>query len=170
MTVKEFLILIDVASDPDNVLRQIAKLPKPVSFGKHIIPDTLNDITMGQLIELQSITSIVDLILSPEHDINCYSVEDLLGFSMWVKGEVERINKLFASTNVKPTKEEQKAGIEDLSFGIFGLIDYYAIRMGISDHEQVEKIPWVRVYKCLDMDARKAQYERRLREIYQKKE
>ncbi len=41
---------------------------------------------------------------------------------------------------------------------------------GITDHEQVESVPWVRVYKCLDMDAEKIRYERRLREIYQNKQ
>jgi len=45
--------------------------------------------------------------------------------------------------------------VDKLSFGLFGLVDYYATRMGITDHEQVESVPWVRVYKCLDMDAEK---------------
>lgn len=33
----------------------------------------------------------------------------------------------------------------------------------------VEYVPWVRVYKCLDMDARKMRYERRLRKILEGK-
>ena len=94
-------------------------------------------------------------------------VEAVLGFSSWVTKEVERITKLFETTSVAPTPEEKRAGVDQLSFGLFGLVDYYATRMGITDHEQVESVPWIRVYKCLDMDAEKIRYERRLRKIYQ---
>ena len=97
-------------------------------------------------------------------------VADILGFSTWVTREVERITKLFETTSVVPTPEERRAGVDKLSFGLFGLVDYYATRMGITAHEQVESVPWVRVYKCLDMDAEKIRYERRLREIYQNKQ
>ena len=82
---------------------------------------------------------------------------------------MQRINKLFASTSVPPTAEEQQAGADSLNFGPFGLLDYYALRMGITDHEAVEYVPWVRVYKCLDMDAMKMRYERRLRKILESK-
>ncbi len=44
--------------------------------------------------------------------------------------EVERITKLFETTSVVPTPEERRAGVDKLSFGLFGLVDYYATRMG----------------------------------------
>ena len=40
--------------------------------------------------------------------------------------------------------------------------------MGITDHEEVERVPWIRVYKCLDMDAERTRFERRLRNILNK--
>ena len=55
-----------------------------------------------------------------------------------------------------------------MNFGLFGLLDYYAQRMGITDHEEVERVPWIRVYKCLDMDAERTRFERRLRNILNK--
>ena len=85
---------------------------------------------------------------------------------MWVITEVDRINKLFSSTSVKPTKEEKQAGVEKLSFGMFGMIDHYALRMGIANHEDVEKVPWIRIYKCLDIDSEKAKFQRRLQDVY----
>lgn len=94
---------------------------------------------------------------------------EILGFVYWVAKEVKRINKLFASTNVPPTPEERQAGVDRLNFGFFGLVDYYAQRMGISNHEEVECVPWIRVYKCLDMDAKRVMFERRLRNVLNKK-
>lgn len=178
MTVKEFLILVDVASNSTELLEQIKVLPKP-SFVEGIpVPDSLNDLTIGQLMELQSITETSDYLFVPcrvllgfSHDkVKGCKAEEVLALSTWVANEVERIAKLFESTSIQPTQEEKRAGVDKLSFGLFGLIDYYAIRMGITDHEFVESVPWIRVYKCLDMDAEKMRYERRLRVIYQKQQ
>lgn len=178
MTVKEFLILSNVASNAAELLDQIGKLPKPDFVAGVRVPETLNDLTIGQLMELQSIRNGIDCIMVPCRVVLGLSIDkiekcgvaDILGFSTWVTREVERITKLFETTSVVPTPEERRAGVDKLSFGLFGLVDYYATRMGITDHEQVECVPWVRVYKCLDMDAEKIRYERRLREIYQNKQ
>jgi hypothetical protein len=176
MTVNEFLILSKVAP-VEEVKEQIERLRKPYSVCKVKTPDTLNDITMGQLIALQSISDTVSLIYVPcevllglgKENIHNADAEKVIGFSMWVVKEVERINSVFATTNTKPTPEEIKAGSESLNFGLFGLIDYYATRMGITNHEQVERVPWVRVYKCLDMDAKRMNYQRRLQKIIAEK-
>lgn len=173
MTVKEFLILSDVSSNSEDVTRQIESLPKPNTVGGVPTPDTLNDITFGQLIKLQSIATALDVILLPccellglaENDIMMCDAEQVIGFSMWTAKEIQGINKLFASTSIEPTPEEIRAGIEQLQFGIFGLIDHYATRMGITDHDEVEHIPWIRVYKCLDIDAKRGAFQRRLQKI-----
>lgn len=175
MTVKEFLILGAIASNRRELMEQIHKLPKPAAIAGVKTSDSLNDLTMGKLMELQSVSNDADCLMVPCRVLlgltsdkveQCEAV-DVLGFSQWVAGEVKRIAKLFESTSVTPTPEEIRAGVDKLSFGLFGLVDYYATRMGITDHEQVEHVPWVRVYKCLDMDAKKIRYERRLRKIYQ---
>ena len=95
------------------------------------------------------------------------SATEVVRFAAWAAREMERINKLFASTNRKPTDKERKAGIESLKFGIFGTVDYYAQRMGIKDHEEVMSVPWMRIYKCLQIDSEKAKYELRLRKVYE---
>lgn len=173
MTVKEFLILSDVSSTQEDITSQMENLPRPVKVGNVPTPDTLNDLTFGQLIKLQSIATTMDVILLPcrellglmEEKIIMCDAEQVLGFSMWTAREVERINKLFASTCIQPTQEEIRAGIEQLQFGIFGLLDHYATRMGITNHEDVENVPWVRVYKCLDIDAKRGLFQRRLQKI-----
>ncbi|WP_289622146.1 hypothetical protein [Bacteroides congonensis] len=173
MTVKEFLILSDVSSSHEDITSQMENLPRPVKVGDMPTPDTLNDLTFGQLIKLQSIATTMDVILSPcrellglvDEEIMICDAEQVLGFSMWTAKEVERINNLFASTSVSPTSEELRAGINQMQFGMFGLIDYFATRMGITNHEQVESVPWVRIYKCLDIDAKRYVFQRRLRKI-----
>lgn len=177
MTVKEFLILGSVASNTNEVVEKIKSLPRPSFIGKHKVPDDLNGITIGQLLELQGMRDEKDCLFIPgkvlfgmdEHDVLSSSAEDVLSLSVWIAKEVDRIAKLFASTSVTPTSEEKQAGVENLKFGMFGILDYYALRMGITDHEEVERVPWVRVYKCMEMDAAKIQYERRLRTIYQER-
>lgn len=173
MTVKEFLILSDVSSNQGEITSQMEKLPRPVKVGDVVTPDTLNDLTFGQLIKLQSISTTMDVILLPcrellgltDEEIMMCDAEQVMGFSMWAAKQVEGINNLFASTSVPPTQEEARAGIEQMQFGMFGLIDYFATRMGITDHEQVESVPWVRIYKCLDIDAKRYVFQRRLRKI-----
>ena len=90
---------------------------------------------------------------------------DVVRFVGWVTGEVGKINRLFESTSVKPTELERRAGIEKLQFGLFGMLDYYALRMGFQDHDDVLKVKWLRIYKCIDIDNQKNQYQRRLQEV-----
>lgn len=176
MTVKEFFILSDVA-DTLSIRDQIERLPKPSTVGKVHTPVTLNDLSIGELIKLQSISDARGFVFAPcqillnipEDEVYKEEASQVLGFSVWVAKEVERINKLFASTNVPLTSEEKQAGAERLNFGAFGLLDYFALRMGIEDHEDVERIPWVRIYKCLDIDSKRTIYQRKLREILSKK-
>jgi hypothetical protein len=58
-----------------------------------------------------------------------------------------------------------RAGIDRLNFGVFGLIDWYARRMGITDHDEVLKVPVLRVYQCLKMDKEQQEYENRLAKV-----
>lgn len=128
MTVKEFLILSEVASNVTDLLEQIKKLPKPDFISGVRLPDNLNDTTIGQLMGLQSISSDVDCIMIPCHvllgfsveQIEVCEVEDVLGFSSWVTKEVERITKLFETTSVAPTPEEKRAGVDQLSLACLG--------------------------------------------------
>lgn len=173
MIVKEFMTLGTLVPD---MAERMETLDKPYSVCKVKTPATLNDLNMGELMQLQSITTDSDFIFVPgtvilhldERKLIMADVGEVLGFSYWVAREVQRINKLFASTSVPPTPEEKQAGADSLNFGLFGLLDYYAQRMGIADHAEVEHVPWVRVYKCLDMDAQRIRFERRLRTILNK--
>lgn len=177
MTIFEFELLLRYAEYPDKVLEDIKKIPKPNVLLGLDVPNDLNNITFGQLCELQKMSNDDDILFSPAkilldlgvNTIKKANVEEVIGFGLWVIAEVGRINELFSSIPHEYSSEEMRAGINDLNFGEFGIVDYYALRMGITDHEQVMNVPWVRIYMCMNMDAKKAVYAKRLREIYNKK-
>ena len=95
--------------------------------------------------------------------------EDVIGFSNFVANELRKIADLFASCRTDLSPEQEQAGFGNLNFGMFGVLDWYCKRMGITDHAEVEKVPWVRVYKCMDMDAQTRRCEQRLSEIQSNK-
>lgn len=177
MTLKEFTVLSQHAVNRHELMMKLERLVKPTYLSGKRVPDSLNDITIGQLIMLQYISTDADFMLKPASIIMGIQddmllkeqAEKVIGFSYWVAKELERINKLFKNTSIPPIQEEKQAGVEKLNFGSFGIIDWFAQRMGITDHSEVENVPWVRIYKCLDMDAKRFVYERRLREIYNKR-
>lgn len=177
MTFREYLILADVGAIEDGTSDFVRQLPKPSDLCGIDIPQSLDEITFGQLIQLQGITKEIDLFFEPckilldvsNEQIVSENAITVISFAVWVSCEMERINNLLASTQIKPTPEEYQAGIDKLNFGPFGLVDYFALRMGFTDHEEVMNIPWIRIYQCMKIDAEKMLYERRLRKVYENK-
>lgn len=172
MRTKELLILSAVTKD--DMQAKLSRLQRPSFVYGRRVPDDLYKLNMGELLALQAIKTEMDAILVPcrvilgleEREVMRAEADEVFGFVKWVAEEVAKINKLFERTRVPPTREEKQAGVEQLNFGAFGILDWYARRMGITDHEAVEYVPWMRVYKCLDMDAQQSMYERRLRDVY----
>lgn len=172
MKTKDFLILATVTKE--DMQAKLDRLPCPLRVCGVDVPKDLNHLTIGEIIRLQGIRDEMEAITVPfevvlgvdEKKVMEYEAADVFGFIMWVSREMERINRLFESTHVPPTREEKEAGVEQLNFGGFGVLDWYARRMGITDHEIAGYTPWPRVYKCLDMDSKRNAYERRLREVY----
>lgn len=174
MKLKEWLVLAKHGRFMEEV--DVKKLPRPKEVGGFIVPDDLNGLTLGQLLQLQDMRNESDAFFIPckvmfgmsdEEILGCRAVE-VVCLASWVSREVERIGQLFKSCHNEPKAEEVRAGIHLINFGVFGLIDWFAKRMGITNHEEVENVPWVRVYKCMQMDAEMEAFNRRLNEIYKK--
>ncbi len=152
---------------------KIGKFSRPEFVGKQPTPKNLNDLTLGDLITLSGVgDSAASIYVITETIMHLGAAEtdaaravDVVRFVGWVYGEVEKINALFESTNIPPTEKERRAGIDRLKFGLFGMVDWYAQRMGIPDHEEVMKVPWMRVYKCIQMDNERRLYERRYEDM-----
>ena len=173
----EYLILASIGEIETSAGELIQQLQKPMELCGKQVPNSLDDMSFGNLVSLQTIEQETDVFFEPCRIL--LGVSDtlvvseraisVLAFSVWVSREMHRINRLFESTHVEPTAEEVQAGIDKLSFGPFGLVDYFALRMGIADHEEVMNTPWVRVFQCMRIDSEKVKFERRLRKVYENK-
>ncbi len=137
------------------------------------VPQSLNSLTIGQLIRLGRISGttesgyeVCDIVLGMSHrDTENARATDVVRLCGWVISEAEKIGKLFDSSNPKPSDEERKAGIDTLKFGLFGMLDWYAKRMHIQDQEQVANVSWMKIYKCIDMDNKQNMFNRRYQEV-----
>jgi hypothetical protein len=148
------------------------KMERPAYVGDKKCPENLNELTIGQLIELGQVDGadtdyrIAEIVLGydkPTTD-KCRAVE-VVPFLSWVGSEVKKINRLFETISHKPTAKERQAGVDKLQFGLFGMLDWFAKRMGITNHDDVLGVPWLRIYKCMDMDNQTQQYQQRLNDI-----
>lgn len=151
-------------------------LGRPATLCGVPVPQDLGTATYGMIADLgnldegdevQGILDICRIVLGVDSEsVYRESADAVLGFVNFVTGEMDKINKLFESVSIKPTPEEERAGVHDLSFGTFGVMDWYARRMGITNQNDVRAISWMRIYRCLQMDNETALYERRLNKIY----
>lgn len=172
MNYHDFKIASAYHYDKEALIAEMQQCIRPTYLGGVEVPHDLNHITMGTLIKLQNIDKAQAYDLAPvivmdidPKELEKEPCEDVIGFSNWVALELRRIADLFASCRTDLSPEQEQAGFGNLNFGMFGVLDWYCKRMGITDHAEVEKVPWVRVYKCMDMDAQTRRCEQRLSEI-----
>lgn len=179
-TYGEFLVLLPLChkEHQEELLETLKQANRPAFVCGKEVPANLNTITYGQLDDFSRISQtegdpavkVFSILLGLEapqvYDLNVFDVFGTLNF---VRSELERINALFASIKVTHSSEEIAAGVEDLNFGTFGVIDWYAKRMGITNQDEVFDVAWIRIYTCMKNDNEKAEYEQRLNKQYMEK-
>lgn len=173
---KDFLTLFPFCAKEvqDEQLSRLRNQKKPFSLCGKEVPLNLNTISYGTLDDLRTVASAEDPVggcarallgvneaLLMDEDVN-----DVFGFVTFVTKELERINKLFSGIKSTYSKEEEAAGIRDLDFGSFGVLDWYARRMGIPNQNDVRDVAWVRIYQCMKNDNMQSEFERRLHKQY----
>lgn len=165
-----------------DVLERLGKTDKPKYLCGRDVPEDLSAITFGQYSDLcdamtgednatiKPIYEFAEIILGiSAKDLNLAPAVDVFGFGNWVCKEVEKITNMFNSIRSKHTSEEELAGINKLQFGVFGILDWYAKRMGINDQNEINDIKWVRIFTCMKNDNEEAEYQRRLQKVYMDK-
>lgn len=176
MKVSDFLVL-SKCLDGETVAA-LQRAPKPGQVAGVDVPDDLAKMKVGLFIDLAEMKTDTDILFVPckellrmsDKEIMDAPVYEVYGFSRWVVSEVERIGKLFGQCRIEPTAEERQAGAGRTDNGWFGLIDWFARRMGITDHDYVLKqVGIMRVWNCMKIDAETRLYERRLNEVYKQK-
>ena len=159
-----------------DTIKSLVLIPPPHKFCKRDVPDTLQMVTFGTLTQLQQAADSNDYLKTccklvsvltgvDERVVASRRAYDVLGIVNMIQSEMERIGKLFQSLQTGKSSEELMAGIDKLDFGAFGIVDWYAKRMGIIDHEEVFATPWARIYQCMKIDHEQGEFEKRYRKI-----
>ena len=164
----------------EQTIKSLVIIPCPKVFYKKAVPDTLQGVTFGTLVRLQQAPKDNDYLKTccalvsvltgvPADIVASRRAYDVIGCVNMIQSEMERIGKLFQSLQGEKTSEEIRAGVNNLDFGVFGVVDWYAKRMGIIDHEEVFNTPWQRIFQCMRIDHEQGEFERRYRDIITKK-
>ena len=159
----------------DDYIAELKDVPCPARIGRIEPPQSLDDITLGQLIQLEQIgakngvfVAIAEVLLGKDEAWALSApAAEMLGLRNMVVAEQERIAALFASLHREPTAAEVMAGVEKLNFGMFGLADWYARRMGISNHDEAFNTPWIRIWQCRKNDQAENEYRERHMKVQQ---
>jgi len=176
---KDFLLLFPYADKEvqEELIKRLREQPRPDKLCGKEVPKDLNGISYGMLDDLRTATGNDDIAgacakvllgVEPE-DLLKEDANDVFGFTSFVTDELKRINKIFQSIKVNYSKEEIAAGVKELDFGSFGVLDWYARRMGITNQNEVREVAWVRIFQCMKNDALKNEYERKLAKQYRPK-
>lgn len=164
-----------------KVLEYLNTMERPqYLFGKEVLQDfgllnygQYSDLcdAMGGTNDLTLLRNIVKAVYTDVTDeqIDQQPATDIYGFCNFAAKEVDKINQLFGDIHVERTDEERKAGIDRLQFGTFGILDWYAKRMGITDQNEVNSVAWVRIYTCMKNDSDEVAFNRRLQKVYNDK-
>ena len=151
-------------------LDELLKVTTPAKIRRKQAPQDLNDITLGQLIQLETIAAekgifvaiAIVLLKKPEAWAMNAPALPMLGLRNMVVAEQDRISGLVKMLEREPDAAEVMAGVDKLNFGMFGLADWYAKRMGIHDHDAVFDTPWIRIWQCRKNDIEQGEYQERL--------
>lgn len=173
-TFKEWRIVAEASRMVDF---DIMKSPRPLMIGDRETPKDLDGMTMGQMLTLSSCKdgwNVFYLVCREfmgmtDEETDRADAAQVVMFVGWASKKVKDMNELFSKIKATRTTEEMKAGADRLDFGAFGLVDWYAKRMGIRDHDEVMDVPCLRVYQCLKMDNERNEYEKRLAKIIREK-
>ena len=163
-----------------DTIKSLVLIPPPKKLCNKPVPDTLQMVTFGMLTRLQQAPTdndylktcckLVSVLLGvDEKVVASRRAFDVLGVVNMIQSEMERIGKLFQALQTDKTSDEVAAGIDKLEFGTFGLVDWYAKRMGIIDHEEVFNTPWARIYQCMRIDHEQGEFEKRYRKIIEQR-
>lgn len=164
----------------EDSIKSFKNIPSPEKVCGVNVPGDLQLVTYGTLCTLQraavagdemrTVMNIVNALTDASDEaIMSEPAANVLGLLNMVESEMERIGKLFDTLQSSLTGDQMAAGADKLNFGTFGIVDYYAKRMGLKDHDEVFAVPWQRIWQCLKIDKENADYEQRYRQVIERK-
>lgn len=176
---KDFMLLFPECNEDVQIqlIERLRQQPRPYKICGKEVPETLNHLSYGTLDDLRNaastdnaITECISILVGVEQEeLLDEDINVIYGFLNFVSKELEKINNLFKNIHHSYSPEEEAAGVRELDFGSFGILDWYARRMGITNQNEVRDVAWVRIYQCMKNDNQKYEYERRLQKVYERK-
>ncbi len=176
-TTAHFLAVCEAVTDAS--FKSIKELDRPTCYKSVMFKKDLSGLSYGELLELFKLTTFEDWLLKPlqiiegftEHEVLSADITITAGYMNWAIKQIEHIGKLFEqlNTGIDYTPEEISAGVHNLNFGEFGIIDSYAQRMHITNHDDVLRIPWGMIYQTMKIDHETVAYQRRLQKLIHNK-
>lgn len=136
------------------------------------------DLTFGQLRRLQTeMTNSGEMFTKPfeiifdlkEAEYMKMKAVDCLRFVLHTKQSLEAIVDLFDKIQHKPSEDELRAGINKLGGGFFHTADWYARRMGITNHDDVDKVKWGIIYLSKKKDFDEYVFQENYRKVIEQK-
>lgn len=182
-TFKQFIERLKLF-DQTQVANFIEQQPRPKKILWRRVPDNLNRATMGEFNSLSMVKNEMDMLADTTIEllhiprwqqpiwrflVVRIDYKKACGWINFITNEAKRINKLWESIKVEPEDDDVKAGVRQLNFGLFGMIDAYARRMGITNHDDVLKVGWITIWQCSKIDNEMIKFERRRRKVQQDK-
>ncbi len=172
MTFASYSVLFANGCVANSSIEDLKACGRPEKIGGKYTPSSLDNLTMGQLAELltsdtPTLADFLKVIMGLSvNDVMDEPAQKVYGFMNFVTKEFERIGELFKQLEGSYTSEQIQAGVMQLDTGgIFGTIDWYARRMGITHHDDVLEVPWLHVWQCAKNDKNVGLYEMRLHKI-----
>lgn len=171
---------LDIGDTIDALSVAILKdAPIPSAIVGNRLPDSLEGLTYGQLLDLQSATSTDHTLLmgalsslfGVKGDVLVLEedVKVVYGFLRFVAQQLEKVTKAFKSIERRPSPEEMEAGVQELSLGAVGLLDWYAKRQGLTSFRETLDVKWIDIWSVMRIDAKNAVFKKDLETIYQRK-
>lgn len=151
----------------------LAGLPKPRQMFGRYLPDDLNSMKMGTLVEIMECRDEMKLLCTiynvTRSEIMTSEARSVIGLIRWTSEQIKSITALFGALEREYTAEELMAGAETMKGDIFTTIDWYARRMGITNHDDVLRVPWITIWRCARDDGQKEEYKHRLNQIHNRR-
>ena len=147
---------------------EISRLPKPKKFCGRWMPDNLKWMPMGLLIDVMKDRDVIKMLMKiynvTQSEIERESATIVVPVINWTIEQLNMIGNVFKSLDKPLTAEEIMAGLDsdELKGDDFSAVDWYAQRMGITNHNDAMKVSWVTYYGCAKEDARMAEMKLRL--------
>lgn len=150
MTFGQYILLYSVGAitNHDYIVEHSEK---PRRLCGRYIPSDLMHLRMGTLTEVmmckEEIKMLTTIYNVTESELQAEWAQNVIGAIKWTIEQLESITASFS---------QLESGIETEKKGdIFETIDWYALRMGITNHDDVWKVPCLVVWKCAEKDQEK---------------